>query len=347
MILSRGHMSVAKRILGFIIVFVVGTLFGWWLSKNLVIGKEENQKPFVRYSFEYLKQHPFSPRRIELVEKIKEENEYASWLFRFETSEGWVSGQMNIPPNLTAVGPAARLASPTSTFPVVIMLRGYVDKEEYQTGTGTKNAAAVFARNGYLTVAPDFLGYGSSDPGPIDDIESRLVRPATVLQLFSSLQNFPQADTSQLYLWAHSNGGQVALSVLEISGKTIPTTLWAPVSKPFPYSILYYTDDSPDRGKYLRKITADFEKLYDVDQFSIANYFDWIQASLQIHQGTVDDSVPKKWSDELVKTLKEQKKDVTYFVYPGADHNLRPVWDTVVARDLKFFTRNLSNIPAL
>lgn len=347
-------------------MFILGVGFGWWLSKNPVgnisslispAGQGEAPKLFVRYSFEYLKQHPFSPRRIELVQKIKEQDGYSSWLFRFETENGLVSGQMNVPEGVARVGtpPSDRIESssedvgrgatkrqdPVKQYPVIIMLRGYVEKEEYQTGVGTKNAAAVFAKNGYLTVAPDFLGYGSSDPGPADDIESRLVRPATVLQLLSSLQNFPQADVARLFLWAHSNGGQIALSVLEISGKEIPTTLWAPVSKPFPYSILYYTDDSPDHGKYLRKITADFDKLYDAEQFSITNYFDWVEAPLQIHQGTADDSVPKKWSDDLVKTLKDQKKDVTYFVYLGADHNLKPSWDTVVARDLGFFKFHL------
>ena len=47
--------------------------------------------------------------------------------------------------------------------------------------------------------------------------------------------------------------------------------------------------------------------------------------------------MPKKWSDELVKNLKEKEKDVTYFVYPVADHNMKPEWDKVVERDVVFF----------
>ena len=35
--------------------------------------------------------------------------------------------------------------------------------------------------------------------------------------------------------------------------------LWAPVSKPFPYNILYYTDEAEDRGKWLRGEIAKFE----------------------------------------------------------------------------------------
>ncbi len=44
-------------------------------------------------------------------------------------------------------------------FPIILMLRGYVDQEIYETGIGTKNAANYFSANGYITVAPDFLGY--------------------------------------------------------------------------------------------------------------------------------------------------------------------------------------------
>ena len=221
------------------------------------------------------------------------------------------------------------------------MIRGYVEKEEYQTGIGTKNAAAVFAKNGYLTLAPDFLGYGKSDPAPADDMEARLERPATILQLLASLPNLQSADTSRVGVWAHSNGGQIALSVLEISGKDYPATLWAPVSKPFPYSILYYTDDSPDNGKYLRKLTADFDKLYDANQFSISRYFDWITAPVQVHQGTADDAVPWKWSSDLVKALKEKEKQAALFTHSGADHNMKPAWNTAIGQDLVFFKSRL------
>jgi dipeptidyl aminopeptidase/acylaminoacyl peptidase len=51
----------------------------------------------------------------------------------------------------------------------------------------------------------------------------------------------------------------------------------------------------------------------------------------------MDSAVPKKWSDELVATLKEKGKDVEYYTYPGADHNMRPGWDSVALRDIEFF----------
>ena len=172
-------------------------------------------------------------------------------------------------------------------------------------------------------------------------METRLVRPATVLQLLFSLASFPYVDPNHIEIWAHSNGGQIALSILEITGTPYPTTLWAPVTKPFPYSILYYTDELDDHGKYLRKKIAEFEEVYDAEKFSITNYYDWITAPIQIHQGTADDAVPREWSDEFVKTMKDKDRDVDYFVYPSTDHNMKPSWNSVVARDLEFFQKFL------
>lgn len=322
--------------LGTALGFGVANLSDGWTTSALLSPLAPSPtpvpRPFIAYTFANLRDRQFQPKSIELVEKIEEEEEFTSWLFVTGTAEGKVSGQVNIP-----TAKPVTVAGANQKFPVIVMLRGYVEKERYQTGVGTKNAAAVFARSGFLTIAPDFLGFGSSDPQPLDDLQARLIRPATVLQLLASLSNLPQADPERVFMWGHSNGGQIALSVLGISGNSIPTTLWAPVSKPFPYSILYYTDDVDDHGKYLRRIIADFENLYDVEEFSMSNYIDWIQAPIQVHQGTADDAVPWKWSSELADSLKKANKDVRLFTYPGADHNLRPSWDTVVRRDIIFF----------
>ncbi|MBI2622559.1 MAG: dienelactone hydrolase family protein, partial [Candidatus Levybacteria bacterium] len=117
-------------------------------------------------------------------------------------------------------------------------------------------------------------------------------------------------------------------------------------------SILYYTDEFDDHGKMLRKALWEFEKDYDAELYSPANYYSWIQAPIQLHQGSADESVPQKWSDELVKTLEELQKDIAYFVYPGADHNLLPAspsgglggpnaWSQAVEKSMAFYRDHL------
>jgi dipeptidyl aminopeptidase/acylaminoacyl peptidase len=49
-----------------------------------------------------------------------------------------------------------------------------------------------------------------------------------------------------------------------------------------------------------------------------------------------------KWSDLLVSDLEKLEKDVTYFTYPNADHNLMPGgWELAVQRSLSFFKEKL------
>lgn len=308
------------------------------LLSPISLVEKVTEKPLDKYTLTRLTETTFNSQPINTTEVLAEETNYTSFLISFGANGKTVTGQMNVPTT----------PPPLSGFPVIIMLRGYVDPDVYETGMGTKNAAAVFAANGFITLAPDFLGFGgSADPDP-NSIAARLERPATVLTLLASINTLPEANANQLFLWGHSNGGQIAFSVLEIignsphwQGKIIPTTLWAPVSKSFPYSILYYTDESEDQGKELRRVLAEFEKSYDTNNYSIDRYYDWITSPIQIHQGSADDAVPVEWSNELVSVLEERDKDVTYYTYPGADHNLRPAWDRVVARDLTFFRQFL------
>lgn len=287
-------------------------------------------RPLDAYRFAALRDRQPNVSQIVLDSLLNPREDRQSYLFLYETMGKRMSGALRIPDE----------ATPSAGFPVVLLLRGFVDPSVYETGVGTRNAARVFADEGYVTISPDFLGYGSSDAPDIDSMADRVHKPAQVLDLIASLATLPFVDPDHLFMWAHSNGGQIALSVLEISGKPIPTTLWAPQSKPFPYSILYYTDEYDDGGKALRKVLADFETTYDVYDFSIDQYYSWIQAPLQLHQGTSDDAIPVAWSQSLVAELEELDKDITYYEYPGADHNMRPIWNTVILRDLAFFAEH-------
>src|SRR3989338_9457942 len=264
-----------------LILFKMNSINGYLLSPVKI--QEDTTpmpKPLDKYSFENLRNNEFKGSEITFGNIIKDAETYISKLFYFYSDSKKVSGLANIPKNV-------------ENPPVIVMFRGYVDQEIYTTGEGTKRAGEVFARNGFLTLAPDFLGYGESASPSANPIEERFETYTTALNLLSSIN-------SKVGIWAHSNGGQIASSILAITGESYPTVLWAPVTKPFPYSILYYTDEYEDYGKKLRKIVADFEKDYDVDHYTFTNYLDGINASIELHQGGEDGAVPKKWSDQFV-----------------------------------------------
>jgi len=293
------------------------------------LGKtEEKERIYDRYSFEALAGQDFSGTVIKQERVIKEEEGFTSWLFSYLVEGKKVSGMLNLP---VGGGP----------FPVVVMLRGYADEEIYFTGLGTRKAAGVFAQNGFVTLAPDFLGFGESDQASGDILEVRFHKPVEVLALLAGLSSLPQADLAKVFLWGHSNGGQIALSVLEISANDYPTSLWAPVTKGFPESVLTYIQDpSVAESEGGRKVMAAIESFladYDPAKYSVDNYWGRIKAPLQVQQGLADELVEVGWSDDFVKRMEAEGARVKYYRYPGNDHNLSRDWETVVERDLAFF----------
>jgi len=347
-------MSYMKRISALIIVLVVTLIAGgilWMWSRNapfqltspiVPVTPIPTVKPLLRYSFDNLKETVFNPEQIKLYKELSQTNpDFSTWLFEFQTEGKRATGLANIPLN-----------KPNTEMPIVVLFRGFVPGEIYEPGVGTKRMGEYLAQNGYITLAPDFLGYGDSDKPSSDAMEERFQTYTTALSLLSSLPTLNDAlitaglsaksDPTNIGIWGHSNGGHIAIAVLAITGKPIPTVLWAPVTKPFPYSILYFTDEYDDNGKGLRKLVADFEKEYDIEQYSPTNYLEWITAPIQLHQGTDDEAVPVRWSDQFVNTMKKINKQISYYTYPGENHNFNlGSWPTLSVRSLDFFNKYL------
>ncbi|HEX7017971.1 MAG TPA: hypothetical protein VF209_03635 [Patescibacteria group bacterium] len=370
-------------ILAFGIVFALG----WFANAHLgnsrialqnpfIDQKQIREKPLQQYSFTNLANREYLPADIKIERTLETRDDFTSYLFSYMTTDRKITGVLNVPTNAPA----------SETLSAIVMIRGWVPKESYYSGMGTENAAAVLARNGYVTLAPDFLGHGESDPEVDDEWGSRFIRPIHVIELIKGVQQkgvptapaTSEASTLQpiasVGLWGHSNGGQIAMSVLEITGEPMPTVLWAPVLAPFPYSILYFSDEEYDEGKATRKIVTMLEEDYDVFDFTITQHLDRLTAPIQLHHGTADEAAPIVWSDEFMEKVERENERratvraeletraatdsaaqaelddneeqlspiaIDYFRYPGANHNLQPGWDTVVQRNLQFYNQNL------
>ncbi len=331
-----------KKFVVYFLLTIILVSFGWLLNSfyqnyasDPIIINPVIPKPLEKYTMENLATSKLEEGNIQIEEVISEENDFTSYLFSLEFKPSLkdreikkVTGQLNIP-------------TEKGEYPIIVMFRGYVDQEIYETGIGTRKSAAVFAQNGFITIAPDFLGYAGSDIQAENIFESRFQTYTAALSILRSLNSIPGWDGINIFLWGHSNGGQIALIILEITGNNYPTVLWAPVTKSFPYSILYYTDESEDKGKYIRRELAKFENLYDVELYSIDNYLEKINAPIQLHQGTSDNAVPIEWTNEFIDILNELEKEITYYTYSGANHNMVPSWNTVVERNLVFFNKYL------
>jgi dienelactone hydrolase len=326
----------------YLIIAIIFSLIGWFANTAYHLPRsagnplsEIKPTPLDKYTIENLSKVKVDPAKIEVGKVLKDDPKFTSYEF-FMYFDPTLSGKA-----LKKVSGMLNVPKGEGTFPLVILFRGFVDAETYFIGQGTKPAAEYFAQNGYMTIAPDFFGYGDSDQQVNDVFESRFQTVTTAMTLIKSTPSVQDWDGKNLFIWGHSNGGQIALTTLEITQKEYPTVLWAPVSKPFPYSILFFTDSPGDYGKSLRKVLSAFEQYYDSDLYSIHKYFDRIKAPISLHQGTKDENVPQAWSDLLNTTLKELNVDIKYNLYPGNDHNMRPNWNQAAGNSLEFFRKHI------
>ena len=344
-----------KLLLGllFVILFVVVLVESiyifqnQWFRKNIIEEIPVIPRPLLSYTFENLKKTEFPKNQITFGPVTDEDEDSFSQMFYFSIPKAPESKET------LKVSGLANIPKEGGEYPVIVMFRGFIPEDIYKPGAGTQPSAKEIVKNGFITLAPDFLGFGESASPSANPFEGRFQTYTTALTLFKSLETLNSgleefyvgtisADLEKIGIWGHSNGGHIGLSVLAITGETYPTVLWAPVSKSFPYSILYYTDESDDQGKAMRKSLSDFENLYDTHLFSPERYYSRIKSPILINQGTEDQEVPHWWSDELVEILEENDIPVTYFTYPGANHNLQPFWSDAVTNTIDFYKDEFS-----
>lgn len=325
---------------GLVICLLFGAIWLWWqgffagapIKSPVVLPKP---RPLDKYTILNLAKRTYLPSEVRFEKVLKTNKDSVVWQFFYQSDGRRISGAATLP-----IGVATTSAFIASQK-VIVMVHGFVEAETYYSGFGTERVAAELAKNGYLTLAPDLLGLGESDKGPGDSFEDRFLTYTAVLNLLSSVEE--KCGGCKVGLWGHSNGGQIAFSVLAITEKAYVTGLWNPVSRFFPFNILFYMDYFEDKGRWLRKALATFEDTYDVDLYSFTNYLSRIKASILVQQGAVDQQVPQRWSDEIVQDLKRDATEaaVMYKIYSGADHNLIPLWDKAVADLIQFYHKTL------
>jgi pimeloyl-ACP methyl ester carboxylesterase len=319
-------------ILGIIWLWSRGFFAGAVIKSPLATFKP---RPLDKYTIENLGRRTYVASEIKFEKILKYNPNSTVWQFFYQSDGRRISGAATLPSGV------ATTSALTSSMKIIVMIHGFVEEKTYYSGFGTDHVASELAKKGFITLAPDLLGLGESDKGPADSFEDRFQTYTTVLNLLSSVETACQG--CKVGLWGHSNGGQIILSVLTISEKPYVTALWNPVSRFFPFNILFYIDYFDDKGRWLRRALSDFEETYDVDLYSFTNYLSRIKAPILLQQGEADQQVPKRWSDEIVVSLKKEATEsaVIYKTYAGADHNMTPGWDHAVVDLTQYYLRAL------
>src|SRR3990167_4568231 len=180
-----------RKIFIFIILVLISSAVLFFYSKKnslfvptspiLQLTKE---KPLDKYTIEALAATNFVPSEITIGKVLKDEENFTSYIFYFYPQGKKVSGLLVVPKK-------------SGRHPVIVMFRGYIDREIYSTGIGTVRAAEAFAQNGFIAVSPDFLGYGESDNPSESPIEERFQTYIVALTLLESVKNLDSLLTNQ------------------------------------------------------------------------------------------------------------------------------------------------------
>lgn len=318
-------MNLSKKTI-LLIIFIVGLVLIFVsvsrkdIKNSLSTSQNQNESvPDTNSSsfIEGLRQREYIGGEIKIEGTLSSNNSYTKYLISYPSDNLKIYGVMNLP---KGSGP----------FPVVILNHGYFNTSTFKSGDGTDTMANILAAKGYITLAPDYRGFGNSEDS--QESASRGHRPdyaIDVLNLIASVKSLDKADPNRIGIWGHSMGGEVSLRTIEATDKVKAVVLWAPTSGNAADNAAFY-----GRGRRTSSPTPN----PDASGTSPINYLQYINAPISLHQGLSDTEVNPQWSKNLSDALEKEGKEVEYFEYPGQDHNFKNLgWDEISQRTLEFF----------
>lgn len=243
-------------------------------------------------------------------------------------------------------------ATPSGGFAAINFIHGHLDEATY---TPTERYVAYqdgFAKVGYVTFKPDLRGHGKSEGKPVQsNFSPGYVTDA--LNSVGSLQKMPQVNPKKIGMWGHSMGGGITLRSMVVSPDIKVGVIWAGVVGDYEDLIERYrkripwltNSASPMTRSALKEAlekygspSAQNNYWKEIDPY---NYLSEISGPIQLHHGTLDDSVPIEFSEHLNSALKKAGKTSEYYSYEGSDHNIAQGFSQAMQRSIAFFDKYL------
>lgn len=267
---------------------------------------------------------------IEVVRVLEETPKFTRSLFAYRGDGLRLTGMLNRP---RGDGP----------FPVVILVHGYYPLDVYQTGNGTRLAADYLADRGVMTLSPDLRSHAESDDAPNLFRAGHVV---DVLNLIPLAQQLPDAQPGKVGLWGHSNGGAIAAKTMVVSDQIAAALIYAPASMTIAEDYQFRVERAAARGAQIDPIewpVGPEEGVELYQRLSPLPYLHYADLPVQIHWGTADETVPRKWPADLYNGLQAAGKQVEWFEYPGQPHSLTGASNQLyLQRMAEFFRQNLA-----
>jgi dipeptidyl aminopeptidase/acylaminoacyl peptidase len=288
--------------------------------------------PFVQYApltIEGLRARDYGSGAIEIVRTLEETPAFTRYLFAYPSDGLRITGMLNRP---KGDGP----------FPVAILNHGYYPLDVYQTGNGTKLAADYLAQRGFITLSPDFRSHAESDDAPNLFRAGHVI---DVLNLIPLAQQLPSAKPGKIAMWGHSNGGAITAKAITVSDQIGAALIYAPASSNIVEDYSFRVERAAARGQQIDPIDwpvkpEEGAELYE--RLSPLPYLQYVNCPVQIHWGTADETVPRKWPADLHDDLQAAGKPVEWFEYPGQPHSFQGAANQrYLQRMVEFFTQHI------
>lgn len=294
-----------------------------WLSSTPDLGG------YKQYTIDFLRGRTYGGGNIEVVEKLAETDLFTRYLIRYPSDGLNIYGFANIP---KGAGP----------FPVIVALHGYIDPAIYQTLDYTTSALDYLTQTGYIVIHPNMRGYPPSDTGDNLFRVGMAVDVLNLLALIKSQSGPPElfaAASDEIGLWAHSMGGSIALRVLTVSSDVKAAVLFSSLSGNESKNSVLLSQTSSD-PIYQTELNAPRNVFKYI---SPMYYYQYITAPIQLHHGSVDQTVPVAWAEETCTAMKTAGVQIECIYYPTEDHTFRSrVAEQVTSAMLGFYQAHLS-----
>lgn len=256
---------------------------------------------------------------------------------------------------------------PEGGFPAIVFNHGYISPSVYRTTEKYVAYQDAFARNGYVTIKPDFRGHGNSEGEARGGYGSNDYT-IDVLNAVSSIKRLkepgeslgfsgPIVNPERIGMWGHSMGGHIVLESMVVNKEIKAGVIWAGVvgsyedlferwrrrSQPTPT----VTPEYSRRGSWRQELNDQYGGPSDNPEFwqslSATSYIKDLSGPIQLHHGEADSSVPVDFSRDLYALIASNGGKAELYTYPGDDHNISGNLNLALNRSVVFFDRYLKN----
>lgn len=301
--------------------------------------KGEAPHPLTRESIAG-RSYPGSPITVE--RDLGEQGGFRSYVVSYRSDGFKINSLMNVPNG----------QKPAAGWPVLIFNHGYFPPREYQTISADYRVwTDGLARNGYIVFKPDYRGHAQSEGNSAGGNWSPDYA-YDVLNLISSIKQYPQADGTRVGMFGHSMGGNVTMRTLAATTDVkAAVTLGGVVGSS--EDLIYRWRRTPPRptgtpgmfGGQRQRMVEEYGDPKANPTFwnsvSITGNVQHFTAPVQIHHGTADASVPHEFSQSLLQALQAAGKPVEHYEYPGGDHYFTGNGGLALQRMLALFNKHV------